>query len=118
MAGHAMKYIHGTKTTTTKGHLNQKQQSTQSTVIDDNPVQEPCNMNTNQVFIAMANMAGKIYSDQTGRFFIQSSCGNKYVGLFTSMMPMLSCLTPLKIGQLVNCCMSSTMCMLNSMCQL
>ena len=79
MADCAMKYIHGTKTATTKGHLNQKQQGTRSTGMDDNPVQKPGNMKTNQVFIAMAHMAGKIYSDWIRLFPIQSSCGNKYI---------------------------------------
>ena len=31
------------------------------------------------VFIAIADMAGKIYTDQTGRFPVQSCHGNKYV---------------------------------------
>ena len=36
-------------------------------------------MKTNHVFIAMANMAEKIYINQTGRFSVHFSHGNKYV---------------------------------------
>ena len=41
MADHAMKYIHGIKTTMTKGHLNQTRQGTWLTAMDDHPNKNP-----------------------------------------------------------------------------
>ena len=79
MADCAMKYIQGTETTTAKGHLNQTWQGTWSTMMDDHPILEPDNTTRNHMFIAMADIAGKIYTDQTGRFPVQTSHGNKYV---------------------------------------
>ena len=38
MADHAMKYIHGTKTAITEGHLNQTRQGTQSIAMDNHQV--------------------------------------------------------------------------------
>ena len=63
MAEHAMKYIQGTEPATIKGHLNQIQLGTWSTTMDERPIPEPDNVKTHNVFIAMADMAGKIYID-------------------------------------------------------
>ena len=75
----ALKFIQGTKLATIKGHLNVKQQGARSTAIkDDHPLQEHGNIKTLHVFITLSNIDGKMYSDQTGRFPLPSSRGNKY----------------------------------------
>ena len=76
---------------TSKGHLRMEQQNIQSTKITSNlpietsldiaPSQEPNNARTNVVFTALlpTNDLKKSYSDQTGRFPVQSSRGYQYV---------------------------------------
>jgi hypothetical protein len=70
---------------TSKGHLDQTRKNVRSTKTTDNnnevdaiPVQEPNNAATNCLF-ATIDDAGRIYTDQTGRFPVTSSQGNKYI---------------------------------------
>jgi hypothetical protein len=76
---------------TSKGHLRMQQKNIQSTKItadlpiatslDVAPSQEPNNASTNVVFatsVTTTNL-GKSYSDQTGKFPVQSSRGYNYV---------------------------------------
>jgi hypothetical protein len=76
---------------TSKGHLRMEQKNLQSTKItadlplatslDFSPSQEPGNKRTNVVFtsILQATDLHKSYSDQTGKFPVQSSRGYNYV---------------------------------------
>jgi hypothetical protein len=76
---------------TSKGHLRMQQQNLQSTKspvalplatsLDIDPAQEPQNQATNNVFAFLLPTSDiqKSYSDQTGRFPIQSSRGYQYV---------------------------------------
>jgi hypothetical protein len=71
---------------TTKGHLDQTRKNLRSTKTDDMDLeeeQEPNNTQTHQIFAAIENTdkiyTGKIYTDQTGRFPVTSSQGNKYI---------------------------------------
>jgi hypothetical protein len=72
-------------TSTTKGHLSQQRQNARTTKIKDTEeiVTEP-NMDhgikTQFVYAATID-AGQIYTDQTGRFPVVSSKGNKYIML-------------------------------------
>ena len=55
--GQDLKLIQGTEMATIKGHLNQKQQGTRSTGMeDDQPLQEPGNIKTHHVFITRQNI--------------------------------------------------------------
>ena len=67
---------------TTKGHLDQTRKNLRSTKITEepetDPIQEPNNQPTQQLF-ATIESTGKIYTDQTGRFPVTSSQGNKYI---------------------------------------
>jgi hypothetical protein len=68
-------------TSTTKGHLNQKRQNARTTKVNDPKVivTEPDldhGIKTQFVYAATID-AGKIYTDQTGRFPVVSSKGNK-----------------------------------------
>jgi hypothetical protein len=70
-------------TSTTKGHLNQQRQNARTTKIKDAKVNvtEPDldhGIKTQFVYAATIN-AGQIYTDQTGRFPVVSSKGNKYI---------------------------------------
>jgi hypothetical protein len=76
---------------TSKGHLRMQQQNIQSTKItadlpiatslDVSPSREPNNIRTNAVFatVLASTDLRKSYSDQTGRFPVQSSRGHNYV---------------------------------------
>jgi hypothetical protein len=76
---------------TSKGHLRMEQQNIQSTTIttdldiatslDIIPTQEPNNLRTNVVFATILTDTDlrKSYSDQTGKFPVQSSRGYNYV---------------------------------------
>ena len=72
----------------TKGHLDQEQKNLQSTKaaiaaeIEEIPKQEINNLKTNHIcaaLISIDNLPSKSYSDQTGRFPVESSRGNNYI---------------------------------------
>jgi hypothetical protein len=70
-------------TSTAKGHLNQQRQNARTTKIKDAELidQEPDpdrGIKTQYVYAATID-AGQIYTDQTGRFPVVSSKGNKYI---------------------------------------
>jgi hypothetical protein len=70
-------------TSTAKGHLNQQRQNARITKIKDAPLLDPKNdidhgIKTQFVYAATID-AGQIYTDQTGRFPVVSSKGNKYI---------------------------------------
>jgi hypothetical protein len=70
-------------TSTTKGHLNQQRQNAKTTKVKDPQVimTEPDldqGIKTQYVYSATID-AGQIYTDQTGRFPVVSSKGNKYI---------------------------------------
>ena len=78
---------------TSKGHLRMQFQNLHSTKTkyevntstpDIAPTQEPSNPRTNNAFLALIDNKefARSYSDQTGRFPITSSRGNKYVFIF------------------------------------
>jgi hypothetical protein len=76
---------------TSKGHLRMQQKNIQSTKLTSNldmptsldfsPSQEPQNLRTHAVFVTImtATDLRKSYSDQTGKFPVQSSRGHNYV---------------------------------------
>ena len=73
---------------TVKGHLKQefknknstKQQEVQKTIEDITEfTSKDNNTRTHDVFITVTDLQGKIYTDQTGRFPVTSSRGNKYI---------------------------------------
>ena len=75
-------------TSTSKGHLRMQQKNTKSTKViaapidtDIAPPQEKENKKTQNVFVIMQDTKelNRSYSDQTGRFPVQSSRGNNYV---------------------------------------
>jgi hypothetical protein len=70
-------------TSTTKGHLNQQRQNARTTKIKDAQLLDPDpdidhGIKTQSVYAATID-AGQIYTDQTGRFPVVSSKGNKYI---------------------------------------
>jgi hypothetical protein len=70
-------------TSTTKGHLNQQRQNARTTKIKDAQLLDPEHdidhgIKTQFVYAATID-AGHIYTDQTGRFPVVSSKGNKYI---------------------------------------
>ena len=77
------------KQSTILGHLQQPQKglrSTQEKVTHPDPdpehdqfPQATHSENTNLVFFKTVGISGKIYTDQTGRFPVTSSKGNKYI---------------------------------------
>ena len=71
----AKQYIAHNEVATIKGHMNQKQQGTQSTkqIIDNR--QHGCHFS----YFATTDTTSIIYADQTRKFPIQSSRGYKYV---------------------------------------
>ena len=88
----ALIYKHLAKSlATSMGHLRMQQKNIQSTTIatviplaesiDFSPSQEPTNPRTNTMYASMvaATNIRRSYSDQTGRFPVQSSRGNNYV---------------------------------------
>jgi hypothetical protein len=70
-------------TSTAKGHLNQQRQNARTTKIKDaekiDPVPDPDHGLKTQYIYAATIDAGQIYTDQTGRFPVVSSKGNKYI---------------------------------------
>jgi hypothetical protein len=68
---------------TTKGHLNQQRQNARTTKIKDTKViNQEIDMDNRiktQFVYAATIDAGQIYNDQTGRFPVVSSEGNKYI---------------------------------------
>jgi hypothetical protein len=80
---HAVEKHLSKSTSTTKGHLNQQRQNARTTKIKDAKVivTEPDidhGIKTQFVYAATID-AGQIYTDQTGRFPVVSSKGNKYI---------------------------------------
>jgi hypothetical protein len=80
---HAVEKHLSKSTSTTKGHLNQQRQNARTTNIKDAQVivTEPDidhGVKTQFVYAATID-AGQIYTDQTGRFPVVSSKGNKYI---------------------------------------
>jgi hypothetical protein len=73
-------------TSTTKGHFNQQRQNARTTKVKDPKVivTEPdLNHGIKTQFVYAATIdAGQIYTDQTGRFPVVSSKGNKYIMIF------------------------------------
>jgi hypothetical protein len=70
-------------TSTAKGHLNQQRQNARTTKIKDAQLLEPeqdidHGIKTQFVYAATID-AGQIYTDQTGRFPVVLSKGNKYI---------------------------------------
>jgi hypothetical protein len=80
---HAVEKHLSKSTSTTKGHLNQQRQNARTTRIKDAQVidTEPeIDQGVKTQFIYAATIdAGQIYTDQTGRFPVVSSKGNKYI---------------------------------------
>jgi hypothetical protein len=80
---HAVENHLSKSTSTTKGHLNQQRQNARATKIKEPKaiVTEPdLDHGINTQFIYAATIyAGQIYTDQTGRFPVVSSKGNKYI---------------------------------------
>jgi hypothetical protein len=70
-------------TSTTKDHLNQQRQNARTTKIKDaellDPESDPDHGIKTQFVYAATIDAGQIYTDQTGRFPVVSSKGNKYI---------------------------------------
>jgi hypothetical protein len=80
---HAVEKHLSKSTSTTKGHLNQQRQIARTTKIKDAHVLVPepniyHGIKTQFVYAATID-AGQIYTDQTGRFPVVSSKGNKYI---------------------------------------
>jgi hypothetical protein len=80
---HAVEKHLSKSTSTTKGHLNQQRQNTRTTKIKYAQVLDPDpdidhGIKTQFVYAATID-AGQIYTDQTGRFPVVSSKGNKYI---------------------------------------
>jgi hypothetical protein len=80
---HAVEKKLSKSTSTTKGNLNKKRQNARTTKVKDPKVimTEPDldqGINTQYVYAATID-AGQIYTDQTGRFPVVSSKGNKYI---------------------------------------
>ena len=64
------KYIN-VERATEKGHMDQKRQGLRSTKKDvekDEVIQDENNEKSNEVYIALEEISGKIYSDQTRKF--------------------------------------------------
>jgi hypothetical protein len=80
---HAVEKHLSKSTSTTKGHLNQHRQHARSTKVKDPElIMEETDLDqgikTQYVYAATID-AGQIYTDQTGRFPVVSSKGNKYI---------------------------------------
>jgi hypothetical protein len=80
---HAVEKYFSKSTSTAKGHLNQQRQNARTTKIKDAQLLDPENdkdhgIKTQFVYAATIE-AGQIYTDQTGRFPVVSSKGNKYI---------------------------------------
>jgi hypothetical protein len=80
---HSVEKYLSKSTSTTKGHLNQQRQNARTTKIKDAQPLDPATdqdhgIKTQYIYAATID-AGQIYIDQTGRFPIVSSRGNKYI---------------------------------------
>jgi hypothetical protein len=80
---HAVEKNLSKSTSTTKDHLNQQRKNARTTMIKDAQVivTDPDidhGVKTQFVYAATID-AGQIYTDQTGRFTVVSSKGNKYI---------------------------------------
>ena len=75
---------------TEMGHMDQRKVGVRSTKVKPEPEpdsmeyipQTPLNDKTHHVYMSIAEVEGKLYSDQTGRFPITSNRGNCYVIIF------------------------------------
>jgi hypothetical protein len=80
---HAVEKHLSKSTSTTKGHLNQQRQNARTTKIKDTKVivtAPDLDHGIKTQFVYAATIyAGQIYTDQTGRFPVVSSKGNKYI---------------------------------------
>jgi hypothetical protein len=80
---HAVEKHLSKSTSTIKGHLNQQRQNARTTKIKDAQVLVPDpdihHEIKTQFFYAATIDAGQIHTDQTGRFTVVSSKGNKYI---------------------------------------
>ena len=68
-----------------KGHLdqsrkNQRSTKTKVTIVEpDDEIPEQLDERTHHCFVAVQEMVGQIYTDQTGRFIAPSHTGNNYI---------------------------------------
>jgi hypothetical protein len=80
---HAVEKHLSKSTSTAKGHLNQQRKNTRTTKIKDAQLLDPepdIDHGIKTQFVHAATIdAGQIYTDQTGRFPVVSSKGNKYI---------------------------------------
>ena len=75
---------------TEMGHMDQRRVGVRSTKVKPEPEpdsmehipQTPLNEKTHHVYMSIADVEGRLYSDQTGRFPITSNKGNCYVIIF------------------------------------
>ncbi|KAL7479397.1 LOW QUALITY PROTEIN: hypothetical protein ACHAW6_005129 [Cyclotella cf. meneghiniana] len=58
----------------------------------EEPQQAPLNDKTNMAFITTVDIQGQLFTDQTGRFPLNSNRGNNYVVIFTQLMQTTSSL--------------------------
>jgi hypothetical protein len=80
---HSVEKYLSKSTSTTKGHLNQQRQNSRTTKIKEAQLLDPDKdqdhgIKTQYIYAATID-AGQIYTDQTGRFPVVSSKGNKYI---------------------------------------
>jgi hypothetical protein len=80
---HSVEKYLSKSTSTAKGHLNQQRQNARTTNIEDEQLidsktDQDHGIKTQFVYAALID-AGQIYTDQTGRFPVVSSKGNKYI---------------------------------------
>ena len=66
---------------TDQGHLRATRKNIRSTktVLDKREIDPDIGKKSNEFYTKIIDLTGKIYSDQTGRFPVQSSRGNKYI---------------------------------------
>ena len=84
LMGHLQKSKQGMRSTKVKTHITDQ-------INNKMPEQEEHNNKMHHIYIALEDIKGKIFSDQTGKFPRTSSRGMKYVMIFMSMtlMPLL-----------------------------
>jgi hypothetical protein len=80
---HSVKKYLSKSTSAAKGHLNQERQNARTTKnkdaqLIDSETDQDRGIKTQFVYAATID-AGQIYTDQTGRFTVVSSKGNKYI---------------------------------------
>jgi hypothetical protein len=80
---HSVEKYLSKSTAMAKGHLNQQRQNARTTKIKEAPLLDSSTdqdhgIKTQFVYAATID-AGQIYTDQTGRFTVVSSKGNKYI---------------------------------------